>query len=103
MTGNRCVFSLVRKAVGSVIGPLMFLIYINDLAMLLSQYKVKRKLFADDVKLCVRVVSDADVTELQMALSAVTSWAEYWQLSESVDKCGVTYYTTRCCYHICYQ
>jgi len=67
----------------------MFLIYINDLAMLLSQYKVKLKLFADDVKLYVRVVSDADVTELQMALSAVTSWAEYWQLSVSVDKCGV--------------
>ena len=78
---------------GSVIGPLMFLIYINDLAMLLSQYKVKLKLFADDDKLYVRVVSDADVTELQMALSAVTSWAEYWQLSVSVDKCGVTYYT----------
>jgi len=58
---------------GSVIGPLMFLIYINDLAMLLSQYKVKLKLFADDVKLYVRVVSDADVTELQMALSAVSS------------------------------
>ena len=67
----------------------MFLIYINDLAMLLSQYKVKLKLFADDVKLYVRVVSDADVTDLQMALSAVTSWAEYWQLSVSVNKCGV--------------
>jgi len=37
----------------------------------------------------VRVVSNADVTELQMALSALTSWADYWQLSVSVDKCGV--------------
>ena len=36
---------------GSVIGPLMFLIYINDLATLLSRYNVKVKLFADDVKL----------------------------------------------------
>ena len=35
------------------------------------------------------VVSNADVTELQMALSALTSWADYWQLSVSVDKCGV--------------
>ena len=66
---------------GSVIGPLMFLIYINDLATLLSRYSVKVKLFADDVKLYVRVVSNADVTELQMALSALTSWADYWQLS----------------------
>ena len=67
----------------------MFLIYINDLTTLLSRYIVKVKLFADDVKLYVRVVSNADVTELQMVLSAVTSWADYWQLSVSVDKCGV--------------
>jgi len=34
---------------GNVIGPLMFLIYINDLVALLAQYGVKIKLFADDV------------------------------------------------------
>ena len=53
---------------GSVIGPLMFLIYINDFATLLSRYGVKVKLFADDVKLYVRVVSNADVTELQIGV-----------------------------------
>ena len=74
---------------GSVIGPLTFLIYINDLATLLSQYNVKVKLFADDVTLYVRVVSNADITELQMALCALTSWVDYWQVSVSVDKCGV--------------
>ena len=47
---------------GSAIGPLMFLIYINDLATLLSRYSIKVKLFADDAKLYVRVVSNADVT-----------------------------------------
>ena len=35
------------------------------------------------------LVSNVDVTELQMALSAVAWWADYWQLSVSVDKCGV--------------
>jgi len=74
---------------GSVIGPQMFLIYINDLATLLSRYSDKAKLFADDVKLYVRVDSNANVTELQMALSALTSWADYWLLSVSVDKCRV--------------
>jgi len=39
---------------GSVIGPLMFLIYINDLIaiLVLARYNIKIKLFADDVKLC---------------------------------------------------
>jgi len=36
---------------GSVIGPLVFLIYINDLIALLARYNIKVKLFADDVKL----------------------------------------------------
>ena len=40
---------------GSVIGPLMFLIYINDLIALLAIYNIKVKLFADDVKLYVKV------------------------------------------------
>jgi len=67
----------------------MFLIYINDLAALLSRYNVKVKLFANDVKLYVRVVSNVDVTELQMTVLALTSWADYWQLSVSVDRCRV--------------
>ena len=86
---------------GSVIGPQMFLIYINDLATLLSRYSDKAKLFADDVKLYVRVDSNANVTELQMALSALTSWADCWQLSVSVDKCGVLHIgKTSCSYHV---
>ena len=36
---------------GSVIGPLMFLVYINDLVELLASLNIKVKLFADDVKL----------------------------------------------------
>ena len=36
---------------GSVIGPLMFLVYISDLVELLASYNIKVKLFADNVKL----------------------------------------------------
>jgi len=74
---------------GSVLGPLMFLIYINDLAELLASFNIKIKLFADDVKLYVKVVGPVDESELQNALSALMSWANIWQLSVSIDKCCV--------------
>jgi len=48
----------------SVIGPLMFLVYINDLVTLLKRYNVRIKLFADDVKLYAKVVSHEDIIKL---------------------------------------
>jgi len=38
----------------------MFLIYINDLAELLASFNITIKLFADDVKLYVKVVGPVD-------------------------------------------
>jgi len=38
---------------GSVIGPLMFLVYIIDLVELLASYNIKVQLFVDDVKLYI--------------------------------------------------
>ena len=61
---------------GSVIGPLMFLIYINDLVVLLSCFGVKVKLFADDAKLYVKVVNSLATDELQRALTALSQWAD---------------------------
>jgi len=74
---------------GSVLGPLMFLIYINDIVELLARFNIKVKLFADDVKLYVKVVNDVDISVLQEALAALVLWADEWQLSISTDKCGV--------------
>ena len=74
---------------GSVIGPLMFLIYINDLVVLLSRFGVKVKLFADDAKLYVKVVNTLAIDELEKALTALSQWADEWQLSISVSKCCV--------------
>jgi len=63
---------------GRVIGPLMFLVYINDLVELLASFNIKVKLFADDVKLYVRVVSITDLTTLQNAFTALVSYADEW-------------------------
>ena len=54
--------------------------FINDLAKFLAQYNVKIKLFADDVKLYVKVVSYVSIAELHIALSALAQLADEWQL-----------------------
>jgi len=71
---------------GSVIGPLMFFIYINELVTLLNSFGVKVKLFADDAKLYLKIVNGTDYDKLQAALSALCAWAEDWQLPISISK-----------------
>jgi len=46
------------------------------------------KLFADDVKVYLEVVENAEVTKPQSAVDLVASWASQWQLQISVRKCS---------------
>lgn len=74
---------------GSVIGPLLFLLYINDIGDV-NLDGVVFKLFADDVKLYCKVDNDANVvSDLSSALANIKEWADLWQLSISVEKCAV--------------
>jgi len=63
--------------------------FISDLADALKQFGVCVKLFADDVKVHIRVLSNCDVQQLQRALDALANWEDMWQLSISVSKCSV--------------
>ena len=47
------------------------------------------KLFADDVKMYVRILDDVDVRSLQLALDALVQWSDAWQLSISINNCCV--------------
>jgi len=71
---------------GSGIGPLLFISYINELAIILAAYNVTVKLFADDVKLYAEISTNADVADLSHALSCIAEWANMWQLQISVTK-----------------
>ena len=59
---------------GSVIVPLLFLSYINELAEILKRAEVIIKLFAD-VKLYAEIVNDCDAAKLQYALNLLSEWA----------------------------
>jgi hypothetical protein len=76
---------------GSVIGPLLFVLFINDIASLFNDRKCVGKLFADDLKLYSTLETDADISYLQEKLTAVHDWSDRWQLGISYTKCNLMY------------
>jgi hypothetical protein len=71
---------------GSVLGPLLFVIYINDLP---ENVHTHVYMFADDTKLFSEISSAADVDNLQQDLTALHTWSERWLLRFHPDKCKV--------------
>jgi len=61
---------------GSVLGPLLFLIYINDLEFGIDNWTLK---FADDTNIFTRITDDNDWHSLQDDLSKLTTWSEKWK------------------------
>ena len=62
---------------GSVLGPLLFLIYINDLDDNITSNVVK---FADDTKVFRKVNNDGDKQHLQNDLDKLVKWSKKWQM-----------------------
>ena len=62
---------------GSVLGPLLFLIYINDLEDDISSKVLK---FADDTKVSRKVTNDTNKQSLQDNLDKFVKWSEKWQM-----------------------
>jgi len=70
----------------SILGPILFLLFINDLADKISSVA---KLFADDSKLYRSVRSDDDCKLLQDDLNALAAWSNQWLMRFNEDKCVV--------------
>ena len=73
---------------GSVLGPLAFVIFIDDLDDVATMISVLKK-FADDTKLGHRVMSDQDRQTLQNCLDNLIDWASTWCMEFNVKKCKV--------------
>jgi hypothetical protein len=76
---------------GSVLGPILFLIYINDLDCTANMTKIIRK-FADDTKVGHTVRTDMDRRELQTALDKMVEWADNWGMQFNTSKCKVMHF-----------
>jgi len=69
-----------------VLGPLLLLIYINDLPDCISS---SCSLFADDSLLYRKVHSKADQEALQQDLENLQEWANKWLMTFNINKCEV--------------
>ena len=94
---NRTIRTLVGSALsnscplrsgvvqGSCIGPLLFVLYVNDVEKMFSN-STTTKLFADDLKLYTELKSIGSNTILKKELDLLISWCIKWQLTISIKK-----------------
>jgi hypothetical protein len=77
---------------GSILGPLLFLIYVNDIGLYLNS---SVRLFADDCTIFREVRNSTDCDMLQKDLDILFQWTEDWQLSLNLPKCRAMRFTNK--------
>ena len=73
---------------GSILGPMLFLLFINDLPDIIPP-PTSTGLYADDTKLYNAVKSSHDCDHLQQALSYADDWSKQSNIDFNVSKCKV--------------
>jgi ribonucleases P/MRP protein subunit RPP40 len=71
---------------GSVLGTILFLIYINDIDDGISSRILK---FTDDTKLYRKLETDGDIVQIQQDLANLFIWSRDWLILFNVEKCKV--------------
>ena len=71
---------------GSVLGPVLFLLYINDLP---ENINSQVRLFADDTAVYLTVTRKDDSQALQQDLQKLEKWEKTWEIHFNPSKCQV--------------
>lgn len=74
---------------GSVIGPTLFLIYVNDL---LDGISCQGELYADDCKIFQALKDSTSHRKIQDDLDKIIEWTRTWKLYLNSDKCKVMHF-----------
>merc|ERR1711923_386122 len=71
---------------GSVLGPILFLIFINDISDSIDSFL---RLFADDCLLYREIKTREDQDMLQKDLDTLVKWAKKWGMEFNIKKCNI--------------
>ena len=77
---------------GTVLGPLLFLIFINDLPEYVTS---NARLFADDCLLYRVINNNNDQHQLQNDIQQLEIWEKKWQMQFNADKCLTIHLTKK--------
>ncbi len=94
INGTASDWAPVRSGVtqGSVLGPVLFIIYINDIDVELNNFISK---FADDTKIGNSVSIEHDRMSLQENLRKISDWSERRKMPFNVNQCHILQISTR--------
>ena len=84
--GSMWLDVLLGMPQGSVLGPTLFLVFINDLPDSIANFV---KIFADDTEVytSISTISDSDCNKLKGYLTKSSYWSDIWELRINANKC----------------
>lgn len=94
ITGERSYNIYPNSSVpqGSILKPLLFALFINDLPPLI---KSEILLFADDVKIFLKINTINDAMQLQTDINTIHTWCITNNLSLNANKCNTMTFTRK--------
>ena len=75
---------------GSVLGPVLFIIFVNDLPDILNTCSCS--IFADDTKIQAKVNSSDEADKIQEDLNELSKWCKEWKMVFNASKCHILHF-----------
>ena len=77
---------------GSVLGPLLFILFIDDIDSCLGNYSGLISKFADDTKIAKVVKDSASASEMQTVIKNLEIWCKTWEMELNAKKCSIMHF-----------